>query len=180
MTMPRLTESVSHPLTTFNRCQLCGFSDDDIVYFRMWYECDEHDHVEQPVRVLVACDPEKSKTKGHPCWKAIEDHPRLYWEVEWGLGEPGHFMLLCGDCQHRKGAACTHPDLKTNGGEGLMVQFHGPLALIGYHDESEPGDALRCRQWTGPAVACAGLPEEDSRHYREPETVEESSAPCDR
>jgi len=169
MTMPRLTESAPYPLTTFNRCQLCGFADDDIVYFRMWYECDEQDHVEQPARVLVACKPEKAEAEEHPCWKSIQDHPRLYQEVEWGLGGPGHLMLLCGDCQHRKGSACTHPDLKSNGGAGLMVQFHGPMALIGYHDDSEPGDGMRCRQWNGPAVACAGLPDKDSRHYREPE-----------
>ena len=32
-------------------------------------------------------------------------------------------MLLCGDCEHRDGAKCNHPQLKENGGSGLKVNF---------------------------------------------------------
>jgi hypothetical protein len=121
--MPRLTENVAHPLSTFKRCQLCGFEGHrDICEFRMWVECDEQDKPE-PGNVLVVC-------RGEACRKAISDHPRLYIEVPWGEGLPGHFMLLCGDCAFRKGVGCTHPDLKSNGGAGLKVSIGGPFSNV--------------------------------------------------
>src|ERR1039457_5947918 len=75
----------------FKRCQLCGFTSkhDDICEFRMLISCDENDKPE-PGNVLIRCQQEA-------CVKAIADHPRLYVDVPWGRGAPGHFILVCGD-----------------------------------------------------------------------------------
>jgi len=115
--MDRLTESAPFPLTTFNRCQLCG-KEDDICSFEMLYECDEKDAPEKE-RIFICC------RKG-PCHDRIVAHPRMYRTVIWGKGGPGKFMLLCGDCDKRKGTKCTSSLLKENGGVGLCVKFVKP------------------------------------------------------
>lgn len=113
--MERLTTEArkQFPLTTFNRCQLCGFESDDICEFRMWLECDDMDKPEAG-NVLVVC-------KG--CRSKISEHERLYHLVPWGLGEPGYLILLCGDCKFREDTQCKHPDLKKNGGKGLELFY---------------------------------------------------------
>lgn len=109
-------------LTTFKRCQLCGYvsKNDDICAFRMLNECDDKDIPEEG-NVIVVCT---SKL----CNKIIDDHPRLYVQVPWGKGKPGYFMLAgCSDCKYRDNASCTHPDLISNGGRGLQVMYSKPI-----------------------------------------------------
>lgn len=123
--MERLTERPPFPLTTFKRCQLCGYEDEDICSFRMLVECDDLDEPEFD-RVLVVC----RKEPGHSCIQWIENHPRLYLEGPWSAVGPGRFMLICGDCKFRSGASCTHKNLKINGGEGLDLQVSRPLGNV--------------------------------------------------
>lgn len=80
------------------------------------------------------------------CEKALRDHPRLY-TLE--MGRPGHFPKLCGDCTFRKADACSHPDLKANGGPGLSVTLDGLGVSVvclrgpGYGGRP-PVDAVKC------------------------------------
>lgn len=119
---PRLTETAPFPVPEgdFLRCQLCGTVVDDRVKTSFWQECDTNDKPE-PGRVVLVCDSPK-------CLKIIEEHPRLYIETR-GLrgseGGPGWWMLLCDNCDFRKGVSCSHPDLKANGGPGLAVKHDG-------------------------------------------------------
>lgn len=151
--MDRLTETSKYPLDTFKRCQLCGRADDDIVHFRMWYECDDQDQPENCV--LVICRDGK-------CVEALKQHPRLYKQIEWGFGQPGHFMLVCSDCKHRSGPECTHPNLKANGGSGLEVIFSSglPNAIICFHDEDA---GSHCKRLLPPANECAGKEPQSGR-----------------
>ena len=146
--MERLTEQIKFPLDTFLRCQLCGFTDDDICEFRMWWECDDQD-VPEPGNIIVTC-------KQDACFAAIDQHPRLYRQVPWGQGDPGYLMLLCGDCDFREGTACTHPDLRCNGGDGLTLRVFSSLkATVCIHDDTaEYG--MRCTHLPSPFMECAG------------------------
>lgn len=159
--MKRLTEDAPYPLTNFCKCQICGYEKDDICEFRMYLECDEQDKPE-PYNILITC-------KSDECFSVIEKHERLYFSPAWGTGAPGYFMLLCSDCPHRKGGYCTHPDLKSNGGEGLLLHMAGdPIfqANICYHDaDSEYG--LKCSSLKAPFTGCAGLPPDDPNHVKE-------------
>lgn len=101
------TELDEQMINAFKCCQFCGHSSDDICEFRMWQRCDSNE---------IAC-------RGDACRKIIDDDPLLFIEVPWSQGGPGRFMLICGDCPHRSEYSCKHPDLKTNGGEGLLVHF---------------------------------------------------------
>lgn len=145
----RLTETAKHPLDTFNRCQLCGYASNDICEFRMWYECDDDDQPEKD-KVLIAC---------RKCEPTITDHPRAYWQLEWGRGEPGHFILLCGPCPWRKGVDCSHPHLKKNGGEGLEVKVSHPLGhvMVCVCGEDGESDGLHCEPSFAPFTECEGL-----------------------
>src|SRR6266403_814037 len=109
-------------LTTFKRCQLCGYSSNEIVEFSMFYECDDNDNPELD-NVIVICNHKNIKNCSGKCMQAIIDHPRLYVDVPWGEGGPGYFMLQCGDCIFRNGTQCKHSDLKANGGNGLEIRF---------------------------------------------------------
>ena len=161
--MDRLTQTAKHPLRndTFKRCQLCGHESDDICEFRFFQECDENDNKE-PYNILITCNQ-------HMCFQKIEQHERLYVELAWSNGEPGHFSLLCGDCSYRDGVRCTHPDLKTNGGKGLLLAMaNDPIhrAVVCYHtDENEYG--LKCRRPKPPFTRCGGLPEDHPRHWKD-------------
>jgi hypothetical protein len=159
MTVPRLTADIKFPLTTFNRCQLCGH-EGDICDFQMWLECDEADKPE-PGNVIVVCRPEQSPE----CQKVIDDHPRAYFLVPWGQGEPGWLMLLCGNCPNRTlngtVCGCKHPHLKANGGDGLLIEFNSPFgnnATVCFHTED---GGHRCVDWfPKPAITCEGHPTE--------------------
>jgi hypothetical protein len=139
------------PLTTFKRCQLCGYTSqyNDICEFRMVVECDENDDPE-PGNMIVVCD-----NKNPACQKTIEDSARLYITIRWGSGAPGHLMLLCGDCQFRDGTSCKHADLKTNGGAGLEIQIARPLIAVHVCFTDGTGTSTDFSANT-PAVECAG------------------------
>lgn len=143
--MDRLTANLL-PLDTFNRCQLCGFASYDICVFRMWTECDDADQPE-PGNILIAC-------KKGACAQRIHDHARLYIEVPWGRGDPGHMMLLCGDCPSRNGSNCTHPKRKTNGGPGLAARVYPSTVDVWLTTT----DGCRHVQAPQPVVACEGHP----------------------
>lgn len=144
--MYRLTEQTNYPLDTFSRCQLCG-KEGDICSFYMWEECDDADQPE-PGNVLVIC-------RDGPCNQQLQDHERLYHQVPWGQGGPGHFMLLCGSCENRDGTKCTHPKLKANGGDGLLVNFANLLrGIVCFNDGQSrpifPSPATKCEGYVGP------------------------------
>lgn len=152
--MKRLTEEAPFKLDTFNRCQLCGHASDDICEFRMWQECDDQDQPE-PYNMLVLCRSKKCRTM-------LNQHERLYREMPWGRGQPGHLMLLCGGCGFRNGTRCTHPDLKINGGEGLTLYKDGlPGTIVCYHDDTKPDGGLRCdfEGFPSPFSKCDGFKE---------------------
>lgn len=160
--MHRLTAVVLHSISdTFCRCQLCGYESDDICEFRFWQECDEEDQRE-PYNILITC-------KQDECFQKIDQHERLYVQLAWSNGEPGHLSLLCGECMHRDGVRCSHPDLKSNGGKGLLLAMaNDPIhhAVICYHtDDNEYG--LTCKHPTPPFTQCAGLPEDHLCHLKE-------------
>jgi hypothetical protein len=142
--MRKLTDDVKYPLDTFKRCQLCGFSKNDICEFIMWWECDESDKFDENSDILITC---KSKS----CQKIIDKHERLYQEVTWSRGGPGKFMIFCGDCANRSGSKCIHPKLKANGGDGLKVMFN--IAFKGMILCSKD----KCFQFPHPATECEGL-----------------------
>ena len=155
--MNRLTDEIKFHLTTFNRCQLCGFESQDICKFKLWQECDEEDKPE-PGKLMIVCDndiDDKADGTERPCAQRIEDHPRLYLQVPWGMGRPGYFILLCGPCKYRDGLRCKHSDLKENGGQGLDVSIGGLAAIYctaGDHDFD-----LKCHHAPRPAVDCKGF-----------------------
>ena len=139
----RLTQEVMYPLKGFKQCQFCGRESDEITDFRMWTECNSKDKPERG-NIVILC-------KSKPCQKVLDNHPRLYMEVPWGEGDPGHFMLLCGDCVHRDGFGCTHEDLKSNGGDGLMITFGSARGFV-----CKRGRGGRCSPMPRPATKCAG------------------------
>jgi len=102
----------------FHKCWVCGKVQNDIVEIRQWMEHDEED---KPTgKVVHIC---QSKA----CHKILDQHELGYRLVEWGMGSPGNFILICVKCPHRNYHSCTHPDLKENGGEGLQVYISRPL-----------------------------------------------------
>lgn len=80
-----------------------------------WREHDPYDKPYMGVDALVFLG-----TDHEACKRALDRHPRLYSRDS---GAPGAFPLLCGACARKKPGelACTHPDLRTNGGDGLKV-----------------------------------------------------------
>lgn len=82
----------------------------------------------------------------------LNEHPRLYREVPWGAGGPGMFMLICGDCKYRNRSACTNPQLKANGGEGLeIILSNPPLPVTVCFNDGTRGS------FPTPATKCAGF-----------------------
>lgn len=100
-------------------CNLCGLAAEQL---SAWREHDEHDRpLEGPGRlVFIGVGAEHGACREH-----LDKHPRLYAEV---TGLPGTFPRLCGDCPNRKGFACSHPNLKANGGPGLKVELDNAWA----------------------------------------------------
>jgi hypothetical protein len=117
--MPRLSNSLlgsRHP----NVCQSCGRrgeqnQPDAHVALSVWRECDSNDKPDRCVVVLC----EKCEKK------IVPPHPRLYIQHELHQPCPGA-MLTCADCVLRHKLRCTHPDLKRNGGEGLILDMPTP------------------------------------------------------
>jgi hypothetical protein len=158
MEMPRLTaEAVPKSPSTFLQCQLCQETFTDICKVHIWQECDEKDVPEE--RFLVVCRDNPS------CKKKIDDHPRAYHQKNWGVGNAGQFVLLCGDCSWRKEWSCTNPKLEANGGEGLTVHFQP--AIVGNITVCTTKGRYKL-PWV--ATRCEGLPEEHERYMAAPES----------
>ncbi len=105
----------------------------------VWQECDDADQPE-PIAVLLC--PSCST-------RIIEPHPRLYYVLPFNEPFAGT-MGLCVSCRLRVGVRCTHPDLKANGGAGLMIQSDTPV----------PSRRLR-QIYVRAAMGCAGRDVED-------------------
>lgn len=144
--IPRLTDNL-FPAGNFDTCQLCGTQYNDICEFWLWQECDDNDEREEGNYLLVGRE---------CCEHKIKEHPRLYWQVAWGRGAPGAFVLVCGDCPHREGFGCRHPNLRANGGQGLQVNFHNPLGII--HINYGPDDPRTGTHNFLVVSACEGNP----------------------
>jgi hypothetical protein len=143
---PRLSETLPdfhHPYM----CRACGLRVPDATLpLTAWQEHDQLDHPE-PI-VVVLC-----KT----CSDAlIEKHPRLYRPLREHEPWPGA-MPLCVDCVHRDGVRCRHPDLKANGGTGLLLTMPEPSVVMwdgrGKGGRRTGGTFIDYR---GPVSACAG------------------------
>ncbi|TAL29066.1 MAG: hypothetical protein EPN98_21735 [Phenylobacterium sp.] len=134
-----LTKALQRPADPMTACNVCGL---DSAELRAWREHDERDQPIEGIGALVFIGGD------HPdCIKVMEIHPRLYAEVR---GMPGYFPALCGPCVSRSGLACSHPDLKANGGAGLYVTLSGFAAgaiLCGRGG---------CRTMPTRATACVG------------------------
>lgn len=111
-----LSKAAARPADPITACNVCGHESDSL---SVWREHDEWDRPLSGTEILVFIGKDHSA-----CIKAMEAHPRLYDEVS---GDAGHFPRLCGPCEARKGLACAHPDLKTNGGPGLLVHVSDPM-----------------------------------------------------
>lgn len=114
MTWPKLSKQLDGPRHP-GRCQGCGTEGPGLSRWR------EHDANDSPTPVVVVlckrCEDER-----------IEKHPRLYARLSENEPAPGS-MGLCADCRHRDGTACAHPDLKANGGPGLMLTIPQPTRV---------------------------------------------------
>jgi hypothetical protein len=119
---PKLSETLlarRHP----NTCQSCGvrgiITDHETASFErpliVWRECNMHD---KPMTTVIVLCRKCSK-------KIIGPHPRLYLDLPANAPRPGS-MPTCGDCKLCVDLRCTHPDLKQNGGPGLILNFPKP------------------------------------------------------
>lgn len=143
---PRLT--ALHPewrtFDDLHRCHLCGTTSAvDGLGHRFFRECDEHD------RPIAGADALLCVCASKACHKRVTDHPRLYDDEP---HTPGH-MLFCGPCAYRRGVECTHPDLRANGGAGLMIRMSG---TFGY-----ACGRGGCRRLTPTPFECTGLVERE-------------------
>jgi hypothetical protein len=77
------------------------------------YGWQEHDSRDEPEPIAVMLCTRCSA-------RLINPHPRLYNRIPPNAPFAG-IMELCVDCRFRDGVRCTHPDLKANGGTGLVV-----------------------------------------------------------
>jgi len=133
-----LSASARHGRDPDFACDVCHAPAEQL---EVWREHDEHD------RPIPGTDALVYLGEGHPlCRIKLDDHPRLYAEVR---GEPGSFPRLCGPCEHRDGLLCRHPDLKVNGGGGLMVHLNNGIFahvhICGAHGRIRPlHSAIRC------------------------------------
>jgi hypothetical protein len=160
--MRRLTSNLQSA-GSFDTCQICGKTSDDICTFRLWQECDDRDQPEPGNYLLV----------GETCCRSkIHEHPRLYNEVPWGRGVPGGFVLVCGSCPFREGFHCTHPNLKSNGGDGLLVDFSNPLGGMTVHLNFGYNDPRTGMADFSVVSACEGSPTRPAYPEPEPEAVE--------
>lgn len=145
-TWPRLSETLTGPKRP-DLCQSCGSGTD----VHPWVEYDEDDRPDRPVAIIVclcvACSD-----------RIIEPHPRLYHRLHRWEPRPG-MMALCVDCRHRSGTGCAHPDERTNGGEGLRVEYPQPGVM--FVDAVRGGKRTGWHEtlYTGPPTACAGRDE---------------------
>lgn len=114
MKWPRLTDALSHEKRP-DRCQGCGSADRVTIW-------QEHDDKDKPEPLFLALCLECAD-------KVIEPHPRLYAGVSENAPMPGA-MPTCVACTLRRGMTCTHPNLKANGGPGLILKFPQPYVAM--------------------------------------------------
>jgi hypothetical protein len=100
---------------------VCGREDE---FLEPWREHDERD---APIAGAAAVVLLGSSKDHDACHEVLKRHPRLYAP---DMGSPGSFPVLCGPCDHRRGAGCAHPDLKANGGAGLRVVANAPFGRM--------------------------------------------------
>lgn len=142
---PRLSETLSCERRP-DECQCCG-ANYQARKLWLWLEHDEND---RPTGTLVALCEACSR-------RLIEDHPRLYEKLPENKPVPGAMPHLCAGCEFRRGLMCSHPDLKSNGGEGLLIAVEPPLR--GFWDGQgkngrRTGGVLEI--WSRPATRCQG------------------------
>lgn len=141
---PKLSESLPHR-RELGVCQGCGASAALGEAVTLWLEHDERDRPTGTVISVCA-----------RCERQISPHPRLYDRLQTHQPVPG-VMATCAGCRFADRLQCTHPDLKANGGPGLMVSVPPPLrALVRLK-----GGCVPMTTYTGPP-ACRGR-EEASR-----------------
>jgi len=109
---PGLSATLPHPRHP-ETCQACGGRG---AGWDRWIECDEWD---RPTDVIVVLCPRCSN-------QVIQPSPRLYVQAWPGIARPG-VMGLCASCDYHEALRCLHPDLRANGGQGLMV--HQPSVI---------------------------------------------------
>lgn len=133
---PGLSETLGGPRHP-NKCQSCAAPD-----ARRWRE---HDEWDKPLPVLVMlCETCTTQL--------IKPHTRLYASIDTLEPWPGA-MAICLDCKHRAGLECRHPDLKQNGGKGLMLSVPKPSRV---HLNYGGGRGEWKNLYPGPVSKCAG------------------------
>lgn len=135
------------PVEPIGVCNVCGQPSADL---GLWVE---HDTRDKPIKgtgayVYIARDHDA-------CYKAMADHPRLYVEI---MGGPGHFAMCCGPCSNRDGWSCRHPDLKANGGPGLLVHLRWSVPYGAIVCPPPPGPRARAESCKGFAPRSDGTP----------------------
>ncbi len=130
LTMPRLTESLQY--RDRGACNRCGKAVEGL---QIWQEHDDHDRAES--RYVVLCKACADRV--------IEPHARLYRHTGENEPCPG-VMAQCESCAHVAGLRCRHPQLRTNGGEGIA--FAPPdswvhLQMAGPRGRGRRGQTLR-------------------------------------
>jgi hypothetical protein len=123
-------------------CNVCGRPS---ARLEAWREHDEHDHPRPELGAIVFLGADHRE-----CHRILEEHPRLYAEI---VGRPGHFPLLCGPCDHRRGLMCGHPRSTLNGGPGLGVRQAVAPGFAGVVCIRVRGGNMRPLR---PAFECAG------------------------
>lgn len=97
-------------------CQACALNDARML--DVFREYDEHDRP-TAARVMLC----------RPCaQRLVEPHARIYEQLTTNGPHPGA-MAICTGCVRRSALACTHPDLTTNGGAGLMLTLAKPTRM---------------------------------------------------
>ncbi len=140
---PRLSEDLTCPRHP-NHCQSCGVEIDtsDGIAGARWREHDDTDKPDPIVVVLCrACS-----------GRLIKPHPRLYERLDPNAPWPG-CMALCVTCRHRDGVRCTHPDLTSNGGTGLLLTLPKSIPV---HVNLGGGRGYWTLYYPHPPRACAG------------------------
>jgi hypothetical protein len=153
---PRLSKQLSHPRRP-DTCQSCGRKPDGLGMEKLADRCAwlerwiEHDDYDRPERIIVVLCPSCAG-------RLVKPHPRLYSQMPAFKPWPGTIPHLCADCVHCVDLKCNHPDLKANGGEGLMIKCAQPMrAMI---DGADPVTRKRTgwiqEIWPAPAESCTG------------------------
>lgn len=148
---PGLSETLGPAPRHRHICASCGVDDRDEDLLgdntrephKFWQECDPFDKPIVPARVITLCG---------RCSKALIDpHPRLYIAVDPNQPLPGA-MEMCVDCVLRQGMACMSPNLKSNGGQGMLVTFPAPIRAFLCGGRGASGHHV---QYTGAPSKCA-------------------------